>query len=177
MGQCEAAWALSAPGRKNLIRLHDLFGRAGEAVSEFSGAVGDMDLDGIQALVLHPQAELFVNFLDGVLLEAIAHAVASVRAGHIAMLNAGYFREQSDVHPRGHGQGCAAEGWSVPPDRASGETGGDGRSPFFEGRRLGGFGRFFLLACAVGLGLFLVCFFLVRFRGSVAHNNYPWFAD
>ena len=76
-----AAWAnakphgpLSAPGRKNFIRLHDLFGRTGEAVSEFSGPVGDMDLDGIQALVLHPQAELFVNFLDGVLLEAIAHA-------------------------------------------------------------------------------------------------------
>jgi hypothetical protein len=81
----------SAPSRKNLIRLHDLFRRTGETVSEFSGPVGDMDLDCIQAFVLHPQAELFVNFLDGVLLEAIAHAQASVRAGKIAMLNAGYF--------------------------------------------------------------------------------------
>jgi hypothetical protein len=36
------------------------------------------------------------------------------------------------------------------------ETGGDGRLPFFEGRRLGGFSRFFLLVGAVGLCLFLV---------------------
>jgi hypothetical protein len=50
-----------------------------------------MDLDGIQAAVLHPQAELLVDFLDAVLLEAIAHAVASARDGDMAMLNAGYF--------------------------------------------------------------------------------------
>ena len=50
-----------------------------------------MDLNGIQAFVLHPQVELFVNFLDAVLLEAIAHAVSSVRAGHIATFNADYF--------------------------------------------------------------------------------------
>ena len=50
-----------------------------------------MDLDGIQAAVLHPQAELFVDLLETVLLEAIAHAVASVRDGHIATQYASYF--------------------------------------------------------------------------------------
>jgi hypothetical protein len=38
----------------------------------------------------------------------------------------------------------------------AGETGGDGRLPFLEGRRLGGFSRFFLLVGAVGLSLLLV---------------------
>ena len=64
----------SAPSRENLLRRHDLFRRTGETVSEFSGPVGDMDLDGVQAAVLHPQAELLVDFLDTVLLQAIAHA-------------------------------------------------------------------------------------------------------
>jgi hypothetical protein len=50
-----------------------------------------MNLDGIQAAVLHPKAELFIDFLDAVLLEAIAHALAIVHIRHIAMLNAGYF--------------------------------------------------------------------------------------
>jgi hypothetical protein len=77
-----------------------LFRRTGETVSEFSGPVGDMDLDGIQAAVLHPQAELFVNFLDPVLLEAIAHASASARDGHIAMLIAGYFGSHRMFHQR-----------------------------------------------------------------------------
>jgi hypothetical protein len=89
----------SGPSRKNRFRLHDLFGRTGETVSEFSGPVGDLDLDGIQAAVLHPQAELFVNFLEAVLLEAIAHAQASARAGHIAMLNAVYFEAFTPLQP------------------------------------------------------------------------------
>ena len=63
----------SPPSRKNLLRRYDLFRRTGETVSEFSGPVSDMDLDGIQAAVLHPQAELFVDFLDTVLLKAVAH--------------------------------------------------------------------------------------------------------
>jgi hypothetical protein len=82
---------MSAPSCQNRFRLHDLFRRSGEAVSEFSGPVDDMDLDGVQAAVLHPQAELFVDFLDAVLLQAIAHASASARDGLMAMLNAGYF--------------------------------------------------------------------------------------
>jgi hypothetical protein len=44
-----------------------------------------MDLDGVEAAILHPQAELFVDFLDPVLLQAIAHAQASGREEHIAM--------------------------------------------------------------------------------------------
>jgi len=46
----------------------------------------DMDLDGIQAGILHPQLELPVNFLDAVLLETTIHAGASVHRVHIAML-------------------------------------------------------------------------------------------
>jgi hypothetical protein len=41
--------------------------------------------------MLHAEAELFVDFPKTVLLEAIGHAPASMRDGHIAMLNAGYF--------------------------------------------------------------------------------------
>jgi hypothetical protein len=81
----------SGPIRKNLIRLHDLFRRTGEIVFVFSGPAGDMDFDGFQAAVLHPQAELFIDFLDAVLLEAVAHAPASARGGLMAMLIAGYF--------------------------------------------------------------------------------------
>ena len=81
----------SCPSRKNLLGLHDLLCRAGKTVFVFSGPAGDMDRDGVQAAVLHPQAELFVNFLDAVLLEAIAHAGASPRGGHVAMLIAIYF--------------------------------------------------------------------------------------
>jgi len=33
-----------------------------------------MDLDGIETAMFHPEAELFVDFLETVLLEAIAHA-------------------------------------------------------------------------------------------------------
>ena len=65
---------MSAPSRKNLLRRHDLFRRTGKIEFEFSRPAGDMDLDGFQAAVLHPQAELFVDFLDPVSLQAIAHA-------------------------------------------------------------------------------------------------------
>jgi hypothetical protein len=81
----------SGPICKNLIRLHDLFWRTGEIEFEFSSPAGDMDLDGIEAAVFHPEAELFVDFSKTVLLEAIAHAQASARAGHIATLIAGCF--------------------------------------------------------------------------------------
>lgn len=77
------------PGRQNRFRFHDLFGRAGKVEMEFSGPAGDQDFDGVQAVGDHPEAELFVDFPESVLLEAIAHTGASVRAGHIAMENAG----------------------------------------------------------------------------------------
>jgi hypothetical protein len=63
----------SGPVGQDFVRLDDLFGRAGKIEFEFSSAAGDMDLDGIQAAVLHPEAELFVDFPETVLLEAIAH--------------------------------------------------------------------------------------------------------
>lgn len=75
----------SRPIGKDLLRRHHLLRRPGKTVLIFSGPAGDMDLDGFQAAVLHPQAELFVDFFDTVLLEAIAHAQASVRDGPIAM--------------------------------------------------------------------------------------------
>ena len=75
----------SGPISKNLLRRHDLLRRTGKTVLVFSGPAGDMNLDGFQAAVLHPQAELFVDFLDAVLLEAVAHALSSTRDGRIAM--------------------------------------------------------------------------------------------
>ena len=63
----------SGPGRKNLLRHRNLFHRTGEIEFVFSSSAGDMDLDGFQAPVLHSQAELFIDFPDAVLLEAIAH--------------------------------------------------------------------------------------------------------
>jgi hypothetical protein len=64
----------SGPISQNLFRCDDLLGRTGEIVFEFSGSAGDVNFDGIQAAVLHSQAELFVDFGDGVLLKAITHA-------------------------------------------------------------------------------------------------------
>jgi len=81
----------SGPVGKDFVRLHDLFGRTGESEFEFSGPAGDVDFDGVQAAVLHAEAELFVDFPETVLLEAIGHAQPSVRGGPIAMLIAGYF--------------------------------------------------------------------------------------
>lgn len=59
-----------------------------------------MNLDGFQAAVLHPQAELFVDFLDPVLLKAIAHTGDSVRDRHIAMLNAACFERRRTFKQR-----------------------------------------------------------------------------
>ena len=63
----------SGPSRKNLLGLRNLFRRTGEIEFVFSSRRGDVHLDGIQAAVLHSQAELFIDFLDAVLLEAFAH--------------------------------------------------------------------------------------------------------
>jgi hypothetical protein len=75
----------SGPSRQNLPGLHHLFGRAGKVEFEFSRPAGDLDLDGVQAVFLHRQTELFIDFLDAVLLEAFAHARVSARAGPVAM--------------------------------------------------------------------------------------------
>ena len=63
----------SGPGRKNLLGLRNLFRRTGEMEFVFSSAASDMDLDGSQAAVFHSQAELFIDFLDAVPLEAFVH--------------------------------------------------------------------------------------------------------
>ena len=76
-----------------------MFRRTGKVVFVFSSAAGDQNLDGVQTTVLHRKAELFVDFRETVLLEAIAHIGASVRDGHIAMLNPGYLGTL--VHPSG----------------------------------------------------------------------------
>ena len=94
----------SGPGRENLLGLRDLFHRTGEADFVFPGFAGDVDLDGFQAAVLHPQTELFKDFLDAVLLEAFAHDRVSVRDSHKAMLIAAYFgksqiNQTGTIHP------------------------------------------------------------------------------
>jgi hypothetical protein len=50
-----------------------------------------MNLNGVQVAALHPQAKLFVNFLDAMLFEAVTHTQPSGRTDHIAMLIATYF--------------------------------------------------------------------------------------
>ena len=81
----------SGPSGKNLLRLHDLFRRTSKIVFVFSSPASDLDLDGLQAVIFHLQAKLSMDFPETVLLEAIAHASASMRDGNIAMLIAGYF--------------------------------------------------------------------------------------
>ena len=80
----------SAPSRQNCFRLHDLFRRTGKVEFELSRPACDQNLDGVEAAGDHPKAELFVDFPESVLLEAVAHVGASGHAEHIAMLNDGY---------------------------------------------------------------------------------------
>ena len=63
----------SGPIGQDLVSLHDFFRRTSKIEFVFSSPAGDMNLDGIQAAVLHAEAELFVDFSETVLLEAIAH--------------------------------------------------------------------------------------------------------
>ena len=51
---------------------------------QFSRPAGDFNLDRIQMLILHSQAELFLNFGDTVLLEAFAHNRGSTGYEHKA---------------------------------------------------------------------------------------------
>lgn len=81
----------SGPIRKYLFRVRNLFRRTCEIECVFSSFAGDMDLNGSQAAVFHSQAELFIDFLDAVLLEAFAHDGVSVRDIDKATLIASYF--------------------------------------------------------------------------------------
>lgn len=58
----------------NLIGFRNLFRRTSKMVFVFSSPADDLDLDRFQAAGLHSQGELFVNFYNAVLLEAVAHA-------------------------------------------------------------------------------------------------------
>ena len=64
----------SGPISNNLFRRGDLLRRTGKTVFAFSGLAVDMNFDGFEAAVLHPQAEGLVDFLDAVWLQAVAHA-------------------------------------------------------------------------------------------------------
>ena len=75
----------SSPSSQNGFRFDYLFGRTSEVVLVFSSATADEDFDGVQAVIFHPQAELFVDLGEPVLLEAFAHVGASVRTHRIAM--------------------------------------------------------------------------------------------
>ena len=87
----------SGPNRQNLLRGHDLFCGTGKMVFVFSGPAGDLDPDGFQAAVFHPQAELFVDFLDAVLLEAVAHAGSFRGRRPHGNVNRRVFRRASQV--------------------------------------------------------------------------------
>jgi hypothetical protein len=94
----------SGPSRKNLLRRRNLFRRTGEIEFIFSCLACDMNLDSFQTAVLHPQAKLLIDFLDAVLLEALAHSSVSVRDSHNAILIAGYFgrsriKQTVSIHP------------------------------------------------------------------------------
>jgi hypothetical protein len=91
---------MSGPGRKDFFRRRNLFRRTGKVEFEFSSPADDLDLDGFQAVFLHSQAELSIDFLDAVLLEAFAHGRVSVRDSHKAMLFARLFQEDP-IRPNG----------------------------------------------------------------------------
>jgi len=80
----------SGPGGEDRFGFDDLVGRTGEGEFKFSGALGDENLDGIQPVVLHGEAQLLVDFPETVLLEAIAHDAVSVRRRDIATYYAMY---------------------------------------------------------------------------------------
>jgi hypothetical protein len=63
----------SVPVRQDFLGFRNLIGGTGEVELQFSGAANHLDFDGIQAAVLHSQAELFVGFVEAVSLEAVAH--------------------------------------------------------------------------------------------------------
>jgi hypothetical protein len=86
----------SAPSGENRFRFHDFFRSAGEIKFEFSGTAGDFDLNVFQTAGDHPEAELFIDFAESVLLEAIAHGPASARVVQIAMEKARIFNGAED---------------------------------------------------------------------------------
>jgi hypothetical protein len=78
----------SIPVRQDVLGFLNLLRRTGKIEPHFSGSASDFNLDGFQAAVLHSQAELFLNFFDPVLLEAIRHDEASPGGGHKAIAKA-----------------------------------------------------------------------------------------
>jgi hypothetical protein len=87
-GGCE--WE-SGPACKDLLGLCNLLRQTGEIEFQFSRPSGDLNLDRIQMLILHSQAELFLSFMDPVLLEAITHDRRSTGYGHKATANSANF--------------------------------------------------------------------------------------
>lgn len=74
----------------DFVGLDDLFGSSDEAEFEFTRSPSDLDANGVQAAVLHPEAELTADFLDPVLLETVVHGSHSTVRVDIAT---GKFRE------------------------------------------------------------------------------------
>src|ERR1700743_2392853 len=90
----------SAPRRQNFFSGDNLFRRTGEVELKFSRAAGDFNFDSVQAAGDHPEAELFVDFAESVLLEAIAHVGGSGRDDLIAMLIRVYLTSMRWLHWR-----------------------------------------------------------------------------
>ena len=83
MTPVRVAWDLeSRPCRENRLGLCNLLRRTGKTDFYFARPSSDQNLDRIQMLILHSQAELFLNFGDTVLLEAFAHNRGSTGYEH-----------------------------------------------------------------------------------------------
>ena len=74
----------SVPIRQDLLSFRNLSGGTSKANLQFAGPASHLNRDGIQAANDHSLAELFVNFIDPVLLKAFAHGRGSGRAPHKA---------------------------------------------------------------------------------------------
>ena len=122
-----------------------------------------MDFDGVQAAVLHPQAELLVDFLDAVLLETIAHASASARNGLIAMLIAGYFGRRQTFIRAATAKAVPAKDGAVPPELASGETGDTDGYLFLRAADLAASAAFFFWLALSAWACFWFVFFWFDF--------------
>ena len=57
------------PVSEDLFRLLHFLIRAGEVESEFSGSASNVNLNGRQTAPLHSQVELFMRFVNPVMLE------------------------------------------------------------------------------------------------------------
>ncbi len=74
----------SAPSGENRFGFYHFFGRAGEVNFVFSSLARNKNFNGVKFIMIHAEAELFVDLAESVLFEAFAHVGASGSGDHIA---------------------------------------------------------------------------------------------